>query len=216
MSQTNDYNIYYISACGEVKDTGIIIHHIKNIDIQITDFKIVDGTTDTCTTSPTFSFIISLNAETTGPISEVIIKTGSTEVSCTCGEEENLSSYTCTPKSEVPEGEFSLVSVTGDDRFTIQSGLSKIQYEKQYLLPAEEQTATQKIDKNAKTFTLKLATGITKDPTIYVKDSTTAIPCTRNPSGSSTLECTPDDTLMPETAKYQIEYMGACATKKLT
>ena len=216
MSQTNDYNIYYISACGEVKDTGIIIHHIKNIDIQVTDFKIVDGTTDTCTTSPTFSFIISLNAETTGPISEVKIKTGSTEVSCTCGEEENLSSYTCTPKSEVPEGEFSLVSVTGDDRFTIQSGLSKIQYEKQYLLPAEEQTATQKIDKNAKTFTLKLATGITKDPTIYVKDSTTAIPCTRNPSGSSTLECTPDDTLMPETAKYQIEYMGACATKKLT
>ena len=98
--------------------------------------------------------------------SEVKIKTGSTEVSCTCGEEENLSSYTCTPKSEVPEGEFSLVSVTGDDRFTIQSGLSKIQYEKQYLLPAEEQTATQKIDKNAKTFTLKLATGITISTTI--------------------------------------------------
>ena len=216
MDTTKDYTIFYVSACGKEQSTGIIVHHVVNSDIQVNSITINEGITATCTGSPISSFSLTLDKQTTGPITEVRIKTGTTEIPCTCGEEFEKSSYDCSPKdsSAIIEGEYTLTSVTGDDTFRIGSGVSKIQYEKQYLVPAEGQT--QKIDKNTKTFTLTLAEGITKDPAIYVKDSTTAISCTRNPPGSTTLECTPNDTVMPDTANYEIEYMGACNTKQPT
>ena len=65
MPNTGDYDIYYTSACEEVKDAKISVHYIVNKNIEVTEFKI-EGLTTSCNISPFSSFTITLDKATTG------------------------------------------------------------------------------------------------------------------------------------------------------
>ena len=86
-------------------------------------------------------------------------------------------------------------------------------YAKEYTL-GTSQTASQKVEGDTKTFSVKFA-AFTTAPKIFAnKDATAAIPCTADDK-KETLTCTPTKDHMEAGKKYKVVYQKACEGEKV-
>ena len=210
MPSSSEYEIYSQGPCGSIINTGITVTNILPKTITVTHISLGDDTT--CHNSSFTSIKLTLDAEPTGSISNVILSSSNSDEISFSHCYYYQTTVLCEEASTITlPGTFTLKSLHGDDTFTFNViTLNKLIYE---LDPLGTQIEINPIiDKTTFTFTVVLSAESIATPAIYADDNGVKreISCRRDTKELKHLICTPTDSEMPESKVYQIYHTGAC------
>ena len=222
MPNTDDYEIYYLGACGKVNPTGITVSYQLTTEITVSAVGLKDSTdVDYCSTASIEEFTFSINKKPNGKIDYAILTNTEDDTNTVkftvCTPNDANTKVTCsTPEKALIGGSYTLTLVEGVDTFTLTSiADTELQYD-DFVSPfADEQKTPQEVNGDDTTFTIALKSSGATLPKMFVGDADDAkeLDCTAE---DSTVTCTPTSENMPKSTTYEIFYEGACKVKFTT
>ena len=222
MPDTDDYEIYYLGACGEVNPTGITVSYQLTTEITVGAVGLKDSSdVDYCSTSAIEEFTFSINKKPNGKIDYAILTnteddTNTVKFTVCTPNNDNTKVRCSTPEKALIGGSYTLTLVEGVDTFTLTSiADTELQYD-DFVSPfADGQKTPQEVNGDDTTFTIALKSSGAILPKMFVGDGDDAkeLDCTAE---ESTVTCTPTSENMPESTTYEIFYEGACKEKFTT